>query len=267
MRWRPTVLMPFILPLIMSAASLQSAATTDPAVLVIPLAVANGATYVVDHRDERMLPDGTHAIFHQQHRLSFASDAGALIATYRVIGTRCEGPAPICGAFAQLTGTLSGADRRFGISVDGQVSMLDAAGRVPAIGQGEGAAQVADVVDAHERGAPGAIIAADLRQLLRFVAVPLPVSGVPHAVAEGRLSVVAVAAEQVTVTIQRASADNGAGDGAGHAAALVGDARCTISRATGLVQACRFTDWLGADRTRPLRVREVRVTLATGPVS
>lgn len=267
MRWRSSLLVPLIVPLTMGAASLQPTPIVDPATLLIPLSVADGAAYVVDHRDERMLPDGTRAVFHQQHRLSFARDAGVLIATYRVIGTRCDGPAAICGAFAHLTGTLSGVVRRFGISADGQVSMLDAAGRVAQIGQGEGAAHVADVVDAHERDAPGAIIAADLRQLLRFVAVPLPVSGPPHAVAEGRLSVVIVAAEQVTVTIQRASADNGAGDGARNATALAGDAQCTITRATGLVQTCRFTDWLGDNRTRPLRVREVRVAPATGPVS
>jgi hypothetical protein len=236
-------------------AAQQGDATRPHVALNLPV----GQAFVVEHRDQRQLPGGALATFHQQLRLSFAGAADGIVATYQPQSHRCDGPAAICAAFTRQAAMRPSIAARFHIDGQGAVTPLDASGPA-ATAVDDTTAQVASAVTAHEAAAPGAVMAADLRLLIRFANLALPANGQRIAVVEGRLFVAAMTAATLDVQIDRA-------DTAADPAALHGRVECRVTRATGLVERCRFTDWMGNSADRPIRVRDVIVTQISGPVS
>lgn len=241
--------MSMVLAVAIAAAAQEAAAT------VIPLAIPPGTAVAIEHSDIRTLADGAAATFRQRAEISFAPVDGALIASYRMLDRRCDGPVPICAMFAQLGAGVDGRVFRFRIGLaDNMVALLDAT-QVP-LGQAEGesASMVASLVSQSEAAAPGAILAADLRHLIRFADNALPEPGSSSASSEGQLRLTEMTAGYAVIAIQWEPRVT-------QAVSLNGGGECRVSRTTGLVEHCRFVDWAGTDRTRPLRVREMRVTL------
>ncbi len=208
-----------------------------------------------------MLPNGGTAVFRERSHLSFAATDGALIASTRPLDRTCEGPSAICDAFLRLGASNDGQVLRFRIGLaDRHVTLLDA---VPApLGShgDETGTQVAAFVAQSEAAAPGAIIAADLRQLVRFAGVPLPAVGVTTTQGDGQIRLSHIDALHARIVIER---DLRVAD----SVSLRGSGECLVSRMTGLAEECRFVDWLGDNRTSPIRVRETRIVPAPIAVS
>jgi hypothetical protein len=235
----------------------QSDLTTN----VIPLAVPMGVNFIVEHSDTRSLPEGGTAIFQERSELSFADAGGALIASTRPLGRTCSGPAPICESFARLGASIDGRVFHFRIGMaDLSVTALETSDLSVGDGYtGQTAAQVAAAVAQSESNAPGAILAADLRQMIRFAGVPLPALGATAPSSEGQIRVREYGAAHALVVIERTPHVS-------ETMTLHGSGECRVSRANGLTEACRFVDWLGDERTTPIRIRETRITQAQAAV-
>lgn len=228
---------------------------------VIPLNIPPHTMAIIEHSDVRILAAEGTATFRQRGELSFVSGEGAVIASYRMLDRRCDGPAAICAAFTRLGAGVDGRVFRYRIGLaDQSVSLLEAVTVPLGSDEGEAASTVATLVAQSEAAAPGAILAADLRQLIRFAATPLPQLGNAIASPEGHIRLTELNATHARMTIQWEPRVT-------HAVSLTGSGECQVSRATGLAEQCRFVDWTGEDRTRPIRVRETRVTLLPLAVS
>jgi hypothetical protein len=243
-----------------AALALLYATQLDPTAHVIPLAIPAGTSFVVEHSDTRTLAEGGSAVFHERSQISFVSSDDALIASTRSIDRRCSGPQAICDAFAQLGARIDGRIFRFRIGLaDRRVTLLDAMSVPLGTHAGDTGTQVAAAVAQSEIAAPGAILAADLRQLLRFADVPLPAAGETMPSAEGNIRLVEINAAHARVAIERVPRIT-------DAVSLHGSGDCRINRANGLVEACRFVDWVDDNRTTPIRIRETRITPLTAAV-
>jgi hypothetical protein len=228
----------------------------SPAPVEVPLALPIGQPLIVEHRDVRQLPDGSNATFAQQHQLVVRNDGDVLNLTYQPLSARCDGPASICAAFMDSLGVQPGPVYHYQLDAAGQIVPLGLT--APYISPSSSASPM---VVAREAAVPGAVLAADLRLLMRFAGVPLPPLDQPAAAAEGRLTTLAILPDSVTVRIDRPTTAATSG------LAMAGRAECEVNRATGLISRCAMTDWLGEDAARPVRQRTITVRQATGPVS
>lgn len=231
----------------------------EAAPIVLPINLPDNQLLLVENIERRLLASGETAEFRQQADVRAVRADGAWIVSYRSHSRSCTGPAPICAAFQQLSAGADGRLFRFRVGAgDGRVTLLDAVTVPVAPADGEAAEAVASFVADSEAAAPGAMLAADLQQLMRYAGSGMPAQGEVVAVAEGELRLTELTPEQVRVVIARDPRVAGG-------VSLHGQIACRISRITGLIDHCVQTDWLGDGRDRPLRQRETRVT--SRPVS
>jgi hypothetical protein len=220
-------------PLLLSAAP-TPAQVLPPAPVTVPLALPEGQSLIVEHRDERRLPSGELAIFTQLHRLTMAVRDGATLLTYQPANAGCDGPSAICAGYLRNLGSQPGPIYHYRLGADGDVVPLGhAAAPLPA------GTTAGDMVQQREAAVPGAVLAADLRLLIRFANIALPAPGHVVAVAEGRLAVTGETPAQLTVQIDRPASGGDA------TPPLNSRAICQVTRATGLIQRCDLTDWGG----------------------
>lgn len=226
----------------------------EPAGLPIPLAVSDRTVLIIDNSDTRRLPRGGQAVFRQRSEVRFARDATGLSATYRVVERRCEGPEAICVAFGRLGAGLDNRVFRFRVDPRTFDIALAEVTAVPLSDASDPMARaVATVVAQSEAAAPGAILAAELRQLTGFAGKTLPAVGEDFTIATGTYRLINRTAEHATIAVQW-SPQTEAG------LSVFGSGECRVSLATGLTESCRFVDWMDAGRTRPIRERETTVT-------
>jgi hypothetical protein len=224
--------------------------------ITLPLSPPIGQSFIVDHRDQRRLPGGGQAVFRQQHQLRFSEAAGDTILSYQALSVSCEGPAAICAAFASSLGNQPGPAYQFRLDSGGALSLVSAAGEPLSA-----STSAATLINQRERAAPGAALGADLRLLLRFANMALPAPSRSAMIEEGRLSLTELTPHRLSVQVDRATSAAATGS------ALNGRVTCQINRATGLVEQCRMLDWLDSAADEPLRLREIEVRPAMGPVS
>lgn len=237
------------------------AAQGDPAAMTLPRAMPPHGTILIEHRDVRAMPGGGRATFREGSLLDIEPAGDALIITMQATDRSCEGPPPICRTFLRLGGAVDGQRIRFRLNLaDYGITLLGDAG-VPLPNQSSGtASQISAAVTEREGTAPGSVLAADLRQLLRFAGLTLPDAGAWVDAPEGRLQLRTVDARSVTLAISRPGV-------AGGATVLNGSGECRVSRSTGLVEQCRYVDWMGDDAAHPVRERSVNVSITPRPVS
>lgn len=220
---------------------------------------------VVEHSDERLLPDGTSARFEQRQRLRFTRQADQLVAELDGSDHRCVGAPALCIAYERLMTPMRAARYRLAIAPGGQVRLIVG---TPAVGTADAApasdpvaARVAGVVSRYEDGAAGAMVVNEVAQLLQFCGRVLPPPGEALSLPDGgTLIVQQVAGELAQVRIARPSMGSGATQ-------ILSETMVEIDLATGLVRVLTTRDWLGSRDTPPMRIRTTRLTAAIGPVS
>jgi hypothetical protein len=244
-----------------TAAVLLMAQQAEPAAgsptIVLPLVLPQDRSLIVEHVDERRLPDGSEAVFRQQHLLLVHRDDDGTILDYRKLSSTCGGPAAICDAFRVSVGPQPGPVYRYRLGASGELTLLGQP-QAPV----EAVSTAATVINEREAETPGAVLAADLRLLIRFANLALPsVIGESVTLPEGQLMVNAISADAVGVQVDRPARS------AESDMALSSRVTCHIVRATGMIDRCEMLDWLDATPAQPVRRRTVTVRLASGPVS
>lgn len=239
--------------MLLAMTGMLAAMQADPLAIVLPLAIPAGTSFIIEHRDVRRLPDGGEATFQERNHVAFTPVGDAYIVTMRSLGRSCAGPSDICAAFTRLGSGVDGRIFRFRLSLaDHNVTLIDGRSAPPDGSGSEADSQMASVLAQTEAAAPGALLATDIRQLIRFAGSALPQPGAVMATSEGQIRLRELTATHATLAIQWEPRT-------AQALTLNGSGECRVNRASGLTEMCRYTDWLDQDRGSPVRVRTVDV--------
>ncbi|MEQ1726166.1 MAG: hypothetical protein ABL882_09600 [Sphingopyxis sp.] len=124
-------------------------------------------------RDQRSMPGGAVLVFTVVHHVRFSSADDGWRATITQQSADCSGPDAVCRAYTTAMTAASGVERQFGVGRDGTIALLrgqhgTAAGDTAADGAGSDAGNAGMVVAMAEGGSPGALIAGELREAIRY---------------------------------------------------------------------------------------------------
>lgn len=118
--------------------------------------------------DRRTLPDGKVVSFNIVHHIRFAAVVDGWQATVTQQSVNCSGSSSACRAYLAMMAPGNGAFRRFAITRDGGVAMVqgepgNALGTAESVG-----GNAAIIIEAAEAGTPGILRAGELREALQF---------------------------------------------------------------------------------------------------
>lgn len=138
-----------------------------------------GAPMMLTISDDRVVAsDGTRATFVIRHHLTFDRlDGGVWLATIEQHSVACTGPERVCRAFEAALAPMTGQRRRFAVQADGHLTPLSDTDLSVDGAAGQPGANIGIVLAELERANPGAVVAAELTEALRFVGTSVPGTG------------------------------------------------------------------------------------------